>query len=100
MGVAFRGPPRSRPLTANGLGSEAVPGFMTEQIQKFVAGLNGEPKDLSDQFDYRYRIAGDLSASAYFIKFRQSLSMRVSCYRNRTPVSRMTMLTRRKPAAR
>jgi len=30
-------------------------------------------KDLSDQFDYRYRISENGSASMYFIKFRQSI---------------------------
>ena len=54
--------------------------FMTEGTRAFVAGLTEKPalvrngKDLPDQFDCRYRTADDGSASAYFIKFRQSLS--------------------------
>lgn len=52
---------------------------MTEDMKAFFAGLTEKPslvrngKDLSDQFDYRYSKADDGSASAYFIKFRQSL---------------------------
>jgi hypothetical protein len=48
-------------------------------MKAFIAGLSEKPvlvrngKNLSDQFDYRYKVADDLGASAYFIKFRQSL---------------------------
>lgn len=71
--------PADAVITVKWATNAALPDFMTEQMQTFVAGLTGEPKlvrnakDLSDQFDYRYRVADDLSASAYFIKFRQSL---------------------------
>jgi hypothetical protein len=71
--------PADAVITVKWATNAALPDFMTKQMQAFVAGLDGEPrlvrnaKDLSDQFDYRYRVADDLSASAYFIKFRQSL---------------------------
>lgn len=71
--------PADAVITVKWATNAALPDFMTEQMQAFVAGLDAEPtlvrnaKDLSDQFDYRYGIADDLSASAYFIKFRQSL---------------------------
>lgn len=71
--------PADAVITVKWATNAALPDFMTEQMQAFVASLTDEPKlvrnanDLSDQFDYRYRVADDLSASAYFIKFRQSL---------------------------
>jgi hypothetical protein len=45
--------------------------FISELTEKPMLVRNG--KDLSDQFDYRYKGADNGSASAYFIKFRQSL---------------------------
>ncbi len=66
-------------ITVKWATNAALPDFMTEEMKAFVAGLANEPKlvrnakDLSDQFDYRYSLADDLSASAYFMKFRQSL---------------------------
>lgn len=55
-----------------------LPEFMTEEMKALVAGLTEKPlvrsgKDLSDQFDYRYRTSEDGSASMYFVKFRQSI---------------------------
>jgi hypothetical protein len=53
--------------------------LLSEEVKAFIGGLTNKPalnrngKDLSEQFDYRYGVADDLSASAYFIKFRQSL---------------------------
>jgi hypothetical protein len=53
--------------------------LLSGEVEAFIGGLAGKPtlsrngKDLSDQFDYRYSVADDLSASGYFIKFRQSL---------------------------
>ncbi|MGC0322566.1 hypothetical protein ABIG06_003195 [Bradyrhizobium sp. USDA 326] len=71
--------PADAVITVKWATNAALPDFMTEEMKAFVAGLANEPKlvrnakDLSDQFDYRYSLADDLSASAYFIKFRQSL---------------------------
>jgi len=71
--------PADAEITVKWATNAALPEFMTDDLKALVAGLTGKPtlvrnaKDLADQFDYRYRIAEDLSASAYFIKFRQSL---------------------------
>lgn len=71
--------PADAEITVKWATNAALPEFMTQQMQTFVADLTGKPtlvrnaKNLSDQFDYRYSVADDLSASAYFIKFRQSL---------------------------
>jgi hypothetical protein len=53
--------------------------LLSNEVEAFVGGLTEKPtltrngKDLSEQFDYRYSVADDFSASGYFIKFRQSL---------------------------
>ena len=71
--------PADAEITVKWTTNAALPDFMTEEMKTFVAGLTNEPrltrngKDLADQFDYRYQVADDLSASAYFVKFRQSL---------------------------
>jgi hypothetical protein len=71
--------PADAELTVKWATNAALQDFLTEDMKTFIAGLNEKPtlvrnvKDLSDQFDYRYKLADDLSASAYFIKFRQSL---------------------------
>jgi hypothetical protein len=66
-------------ITVKWATNAGLPEFLTDEVKAFIAGLTEKPtlvrngKDLSDQFDYRYKVADDLSASAYFIKFRQSL---------------------------
>jgi hypothetical protein len=71
--------PADAEITVKWATNAALPDFMTEEMKTFVAGLTKEPKlvrntkDLADQFDYRYQVADDLNASAYFLKFRQSL---------------------------
>jgi len=66
-------------ITVKWATNAGLPEFMTEEMIAFLTGLPEKPtlvrngKDLSDQFDYRYRVSDDGSASAYFIKFRQSL---------------------------
>jgi hypothetical protein len=71
--------PTDATITVKWATNAALSEFMTVQMHTFVAGLTDKPtlvrnaKDLSDQFDYRYSVADDLSASGYFIKFRQSL---------------------------
>ncbi|MEH2530818.1 hypothetical protein V1277_002806 [Bradyrhizobium sp. AZCC 1588] len=71
--------PADATITVKWATNAGLPEFITEDMKAFVAGLTEKPplvrngKDLSDQFDYRYSKADDGSASAYFIKFRQSL---------------------------
>ncbi|CUT11569.1 hypothetical protein BF49_2649 [Bradyrhizobium sp.] len=71
--------PADATITIKWTTNAGLPEFMTEEMNAFVAGLTEKPaiirngKDLFDQFDYRYRTADDRSASAYFIKFRQSI---------------------------
>jgi hypothetical protein len=71
--------PADATITVKWTTNAGLPEFMTEDMKAFVAGLTEKPSlvrngtDLSDQFDYRYSKADDGSASAYFIKFRQSL---------------------------
>jgi hypothetical protein len=71
--------PADAEITVKWATNAGLPEFLTDDVKAFIAGLTEKPvlvrngKDLSDQFDYRYKVADDLSASAYFIKFRQSL---------------------------
>jgi hypothetical protein len=71
--------PASAEITVKWTTNAGLPDFMTDDMKAFVAGLKGVPslvrngKDLSDQFDYRYGVAEDLSGSAYFLKFRQAI---------------------------
>jgi hypothetical protein len=71
--------PAEAAITVKWATNAGLPELLTEEVKAFIAGLTEEPtlvrngKDLSDQFDYRYKVAEDGSASAYFIKFRQSL---------------------------
>jgi hypothetical protein len=71
--------PADATITVKWCTNAGLPEFMTEEMKAFVAGLTEKPtlvrngKDLSDQFDYRYRASEDGSASMYFIKFRQSI---------------------------
>ena len=66
--------PADAEITLKWATNAGLPEFLTDEVKAFIAGLTEKPtlvrngKDLSDQFDYR-----PLSASAYFIKFRQSL---------------------------
>jgi hypothetical protein len=66
---------------------------LTDETKAFISGLTEKPtlvrngKDLSDQFDYRYKVADDGSASAYFIKLRQSL-FSYGCQRVRRQIER------------
>lgn len=71
--------PADATITVKWCTNSGLPEFMTEEMKAFVAGLTEKPtlvrngKDLSDQFDYRYRTSDDGSASMYFVKFRQSI---------------------------
>jgi hypothetical protein len=71
--------PADATITVKWATNAGLPEFMTEEMKAFVAGLTETPtlvrngKDLSDQFDYRYRTSDDGSASMYFVKFRQSI---------------------------
>lgn len=71
--------PADATITVKWCTNAGLPEFMTDEMKAFVAGLTGKPtlvrngKDLSDQFDYRYRTSDDGSASMYFVKFRQSI---------------------------
>jgi hypothetical protein len=71
--------PAEGTITVKWCTNAALSEFMTDEIKSFVAGLSEKPtllrhgKDLSDQFDYRYRTSDDGSASMYFVKFRQSI---------------------------
>lgn len=71
--------PAEATITVKWCTNAGLPEFMTEEMKTFVTGLTEKPtlirngKDLSDQFDYRYRTSGDGSASMYFVKFRQSI---------------------------
>ncbi|WP_316228478.1 hypothetical protein [Bradyrhizobium sp. SZCCHNR1039] len=71
--------PADAEITVKWSTNAGLPDFLTDEMKAFIAGLTEKPtlvrngKDLSDQFDYRYKVADDLSASAFFIKFRQSL---------------------------
>jgi hypothetical protein len=71
--------PADAEITVKWATNAGLPELLTEEVKAFIAGLTEKPtlvrngKDLSDQFDYRFKVADDLSASAYFIKFRQSL---------------------------
>jgi hypothetical protein len=71
--------PADAEITIKWTTNAGLPEFLTDEMKAFIAGLTEKPtlvrngKNLPDQFDYRYTVADDLSASAYFIKFRQSL---------------------------
>ena len=71
--------PADATITVKWCTNASLPEFMTAEMKAFVAGLTEKPtlvrngKDLSDQFDYRYRASEDGSASMYFVKFRQSI---------------------------
>jgi hypothetical protein len=71
--------PADGTITVKWCTNVALSQFMTDDMKAFVAGLTEKPtlardgKDLSDQFDYRYRTSDDGNSSMYFIKFRQSI---------------------------
>lgn len=71
--------PAEGTITVKWCTNAALSEFMTDGMKAFVAGLTEKPtqvrngKDLSDQFDYRYRTSDDGGASMYFVKFRQSI---------------------------
>jgi hypothetical protein len=71
--------PADGTITVKWCTNAALSAFMTDDMKAFVADLTEKPtlarngKDLSDQFDYRYRTSDDGNSSMYFIKFRQSI---------------------------
>jgi hypothetical protein len=66
-------------ITVKWCTNAALSEFMTDDMKAFEADLTEQPtlvrngKDLSDQFDYRYRTSDDGKSSMYFVKFRQSI---------------------------